>query len=205
MIDTKPTNPKDVMATTKVPLALCSPVAKAYWAVAQYLGAKKYGSWNWRAAGVLSSVYVNAAHRHLDAWWSGEEYDEEGTHNLGAVMACIGILLDARTAGKLVDDRPPSVDVRPVFEECSAAIQKAQEAHADKNPRHYTIADTVTQPAAPKLELKVGAKVLVLYPSMSEGRVIAWCADRDNNSHPWWIYSNGSYSWHPAANLEVIG
>ncbi len=139
----KDTNPKDAIAGKKLPLWLLSPIAKAQWALGMYSGMVKYGAWNWRVAGVRASVYLSALHRHLDAYVSGEEYDPtDGTHHLGNIMACAAILLDAKAAGKLTDDRPPSVGIRPTYAELEALVEKLQAQYADKNPRHYTIADT---------------------------------------------------------------
>lgn len=140
---TKPTNPKDAAATNKIPHALLSPIAKAYWAVAQFAGMIKYGAWNWRRAGVRSSVYLSAMERHIDAYKSGEEHDPiDGTHHLGNVMACCAILLDAQEADKLTDDRPPIVGLRGVYGRCQDTMATLRTKYADKSPKHYTIYDT---------------------------------------------------------------
>jgi hypothetical protein len=139
----KETNPKDAASDTRVPLWLLSPVAKGHWALAQLAGALKYGAWNWRAAGVRSSVYLSAAQRHLDAYLSGEEHDPvDGTHHLGNIMACCAILLDAQAAGKLTDDRPPSVGIRTTYRWLESLAGKLRAKYADRSPRHYTIGDT---------------------------------------------------------------
>lgn len=139
----KATNPKDHEATARIPLSLLSPIACAHWALAQFAGKQKYGSWNWRAAGVRSSVYLDAARRHLDAYGSGEELDPvDGTHHLGNVMACMGILIDAEAAGKLVDDRPPRVDLRPAYAYLEKLAATLIAKYKDRKPRHWTIADT---------------------------------------------------------------
>src|ERR1700674_131625 len=105
----KDTNPKDAVASNRIPLWLLSPIAKAHWALAQFAGMLKYGAWNWRSTGVRSSAYTSALSRHIDAYISGEEFDPvDGTKHLGNIMACAAILLDAEAAGKLTDDRPPS-------------------------------------------------------------------------------------------------
>ena len=141
----KPTNPKDAVATDKLALHLVSPIVKAYQAIAHYLGQVKYGAWNWRGAGARASIYRAALDRHLDAWWEGEENDPaDGTPHLANALACIGILIDAKHAGKLIDDRPPSnhkglAEVRSQFE---ALMPKIRERYADKAPKHFTIADT---------------------------------------------------------------
>lgn len=139
----KSSNPKDAAATTRIPLWLLSPIAKANWALAQFSGMVKYGAWNWRAVGVRSSVYLSAAQRHLDAYLSGEECDPiDGTHHLGNLMACCAILLDAKAAGKLTDDRPPSVDIRVTYGALEALSARLIRQYEDRQPKHYTIADT---------------------------------------------------------------
>jgi hypothetical protein len=139
----KDTNPKDAAAVDRIPLWTLSPIAKAHWALAQFAGLLKYGSWNWRVAGVRSSVYLSALQRHLDAYTSGEETDPiDGTHHLGNIMACAAILLDAREAGKLTDDRPPSVSLRGAYASLQGLAKRLIAQYADRAPRHFTIADT---------------------------------------------------------------
>jgi len=141
----KDTNPKDAAAQSRIPLWLLSPLAKAHWALAQFAGMIKYGAWNWRVAGVRASVYLSAMQRHIDAYVSGEEFDPiDGTHHLGNIMACAAILIDAKAAGKLTDDRPPSVGIRGTYGELEDLMTKIREQYADKTPRHYTIEDTQT-------------------------------------------------------------
>lgn len=144
MHSTKPSNPKDAIGDTKVPLAFLSPIAKAHWALAQHCGLVKYGAWNWREAGVRASVYISAIGRHMDGYLSGEQLDPaDGTHHLGNVMACCAILLEAEARGNLTDDRPPKLDMRPAY----AFVEQAQAAlnakYADRNPKHWTIGDTL--------------------------------------------------------------
>lgn len=139
----KLTNPKDQSGDGKVPLWLLSPAAKAQWSVAQFVGLSKYGAWNWRLAGVRSSTYLSAMQRHIDAYTSGEELDPvDGTPHLGHVMACAAILIDAGAAGKLTDDRPPSVSLRPAYAEAEGQMEQVKELYSGRNPRHYTINDT---------------------------------------------------------------
>jgi hypothetical protein len=140
---TKPTNPKDALGDAKVPLWLCSPIAKAQWAVCQFVGLVKYGAWNWRSMGVRSSVYLSAMQRHMDAYASGEELDpKDQTPHLGHIMACAAILIDAKAAGKLNDDRPPSVGLRAAYAEAEQQMVLARENYRGRAPRHFTIEDT---------------------------------------------------------------
>lgn len=139
----KLSNPKDSIGDTKIPLWLLSPIAKAQWALAQFAGMLKYGAWNWRSAGVRSSVYISAMQRHIDAYSSGEEFDPvDGTHHLGNIMACAAILLDAKAAGKLSDDRPPIAQFRDTYDAVQKQMAVLREQYKDKSPKHYTIEDT---------------------------------------------------------------
>lgn len=101
-------NPKTAFGAKKVPLELVPPSVEHALAEAFSLGAKKYGPYNWRENMVSSNVYYAAALRHLKAWWDGEDLDpESGFSHLSHVLACIGILVDANSIGKLNDNRPP--------------------------------------------------------------------------------------------------
>lgn len=139
-----PINPKDAIGIKKVPLWLCSPIAKAHWALAQFAGMLKYQAWNWRIAGVRSSIYLSAMQRHMDAYMSGEEHDPvDGTHHLGNIMACCAILLDAKAASKLNDDRPPSVNLRPTYNEVQEQMGKLTELYKDIPQEPFTIKNIV--------------------------------------------------------------
>lgn len=154
--DQKATNPKDIVGGKKIPLWLLSPIAKAHWALAQFAGMLKYGAWNWRAAGVRYSVYLSAIGRHVDGIMSGEEVDPvDGTDHLGNIMACCAIILDARAAGKLVDDRPPRVDHRRDYEQLEELMAKLRAQYGKCDPRHYTIEDSITDLPAPTIEASV--------------------------------------------------
>jgi hypothetical protein len=105
----KVVNPKEAIGSRKVPLHLVPRVAKHFLALALEDGARKYGPYNWRNAGITLSTYIAAAERHLDALWDGENVaPDSNIHHLAHAMACCAIALDAMTLGKLVDDRPPA-------------------------------------------------------------------------------------------------
>lgn len=110
--DRKPTNPKDAVGCKKVPLGLVPSTAMAYQAMVHLHGAIKYGAYNWRAAGVRSTIYYDAMLRHLGAWLNGQDDDpDSGQPHLAHVAACCNIILDAKECGKLNDDRPPPAPV----------------------------------------------------------------------------------------------
>lgn len=144
MTDAKPTNPKDMVAVTKLPLHLVPSTISAYAALAFAEGAAKYGAYNWRAAGVRASVYKSALQRHLEKWWNGEWADPAtGVPHLASVIACAGILLDADLVDKLTDDRPPPAPVSGLIDGMGADVRRIYEMFADRDPHHWTIGDAV--------------------------------------------------------------
>jgi hypothetical protein len=100
-------NPKDVIGSKKVSLTKLPAIATAWGAMAMMDGAGKYGPYNFRDKSVQASIYVDAARRHLDCWFEGEECARDSkVHHLGHALACIAILLDTQATGNLIDDRP---------------------------------------------------------------------------------------------------
>lgn len=141
-MDTKPTNPKDAIGSTKLPLDLVPDTISLYAATAFAEGASKYGSYNWRVAGVRASIYRAALQRHLSKWWNGEDWDPSTeVHHLASVIACAGIILDADACGKLTDDRPPAVEVGSLIADLEDVVKWVYEMHKDRRPHHYTEAD----------------------------------------------------------------
>lgn len=99
-------NPKTAVGLTKPSLRAIPPAALLHLGRAMSNGEGKYGLFNWREHAVSSSVYYDAAMRHLLAWWDGEnEAADSGVHHLAHVMACCAIVLDAHASGKLNDNR----------------------------------------------------------------------------------------------------
>jgi hypothetical protein len=135
-------NPKDAIATNKLPLHLVSPFVKAYQSIAHFLGNVKYGAWNYRGSQVRASVYVAALMRHVDAWCEGQEDDPaDGTPHLANALACIGIIIDAKHNASLIDDRQIQnnfAEYLAVREKFEALMVKIRAQYADKNPRHFT-------------------------------------------------------------------
>lgn len=107
----KDTNPKDAVGTKKVPYSCVPSQVVATLAVAMLEGARKYGRHNYRVAGVRGSVYFDAAKRHLDDWWEGQDIDPDSELNhIIKAMASLTVLYDAITNNKLIDDRPPRLE-----------------------------------------------------------------------------------------------
>lgn len=140
-MDSKLTNPKDMVGTRKAPMSTVPANVIAEVGVAMLEGASKYGRHNYRIAGVRSSVYYDAVMRHLMAWWEGEDIDpDSGMSHITKAITSLVVLRDAMMQGMATDDRPP-VSV-PFY----AALNEKAGFILDKNanlfPRHYTIADS---------------------------------------------------------------
>lgn len=152
--ESKPTNPKDAIGSNKLPLHLWPETATAVGCLAFLEGALKYGRGNFREIGVRSSIYYDAARRHLNSWFEGEDTDpESGLPHLGKALACIAILIDAQAAGKLNDDRQVRGGYQQLVDDLTAHVARLKARHADKNPKHYTIADNVDEPVDPAVLL----------------------------------------------------
>lgn len=107
-MDEKNTNPKDAMGIAKVPQSCIPAPVIGELGLAMMEGALKYGRHNYRSVGVRASVYFDAAKRHLDAFWEGEDTDpQSGVHHLVKAMACLAVLRDSMLQKNWVDDRPP--------------------------------------------------------------------------------------------------
>lgn len=138
----KDSNPKDMIGSSKLPLHLWPTTATATGCLALLDGMLKYGRSNWRVAGVRASVYIDAAMRHLFKYLEGEDNDpDSGIPHLGHALACIAILIDAKAAGKLNDDRLVEGGYANLISELTPHVTRLKELHKDKSPKHYTIGD----------------------------------------------------------------
>jgi hypothetical protein len=101
------TNPKTLHGQSSIPLSLFSSLGTAYGSLGKLNGKLKYGLSNFVATPVVASIYVDAIRRHLDKWMAGQENDSvDGVPHFAAILANVDILLCARAAGTLEDDRP---------------------------------------------------------------------------------------------------
>lgn len=140
----KPSNPKDAIGASKLTLGLWPTTATVFGCLGLLEGKLKYGQVNYRAIGVRSSIYIDAAKRHLDAWAEGEEVSPDtGTPHLGSALACLAILVDAQAHEKLIDDRvfAPNNGYRRLVEKWTPHVNRLREMFKDKSPKQYTIAD----------------------------------------------------------------
>jgi hypothetical protein len=137
----KPSNPKDIVGTRKAPMSTVSAAVMAELGVAMLEGAAKYGRHNYRAVGVRASVYYDATLRHLFSWWEGESIDpDSGMSHITKAIASLVVLRDAMIQGMMTDDRAPCSNA--FYPGLNAAAGAILDRHADKDPRHYTIADS---------------------------------------------------------------
>lgn len=140
MTELKPTNPKDLIGSGKLPLHLWPVTATALGSLGLLDGMLKYGRSNFRAVGVRASIYFDAANRHLNAWFEGEEADpDSGLPHLAHALACLAIIVDAQAAGKLNDDRMHPGGYRALINSLTPHVARLKAVHADKSPQHYTI------------------------------------------------------------------
>ena len=113
-------NPKAAQGRKKARYFFVPAIFSAVVGVVMELGARKYGPFNWRAAPIKSSDYIDAIHRHIDAWADGQDLDPESkTTHLAHVAASCAILIDAQAVGALIDDRAKSGQVTALFEKMS--------------------------------------------------------------------------------------
>lgn len=138
----KSTNPKDLIGSDKIPLHLFPMTAVLYGTVALLDGALKYGRTNWRAAGVRASIYYDACLRHLSRWFEGEDLDpDSGIPHLAHALACIVIIIDAKEANNLKDDRMYKAKYEDTLSKMTKYVKQLKEKHKDKSPKHWTIED----------------------------------------------------------------
>lgn len=129
-----PADPKKIYGDKKPPLIQLPLVAVAHASCAHYDGDLKYGWRNWRDNPVEARTYLNAAMRHLHLWNEGEEYTRDtGVNNLGAVIACCAILLDAQVNDALIDNRSKSVAACNLLHELDRTIQDLKDMQSGRD------------------------------------------------------------------------
>ena len=139
-----PSNPKQHYGDTKVPLHLFPSTAIALGAMALLEGREKYGENNFRAAPVEAMTYVRACISHMMAWMEGRDIDpDSGIDELGKALACVAILIDAKYAGTLIDNRKYPGGYQKLIAELEPHVERIRKQHEGKNPKHYTIGDKI--------------------------------------------------------------
>lgn len=136
----KPSNPKDLIGSNKIPMHLWPETATVLGALAMMEGALKYGRSNFRAIGVRYSIYIDALRRHTAALFEGEDTDpDSGLPHLAHILACAAILVDAGAANQLEDDRMYPGGYRKFINELTPHVKRLKEKYKDMSPQHFTI------------------------------------------------------------------
>ena len=129
-----PANPKQLFGDKKPPLGYIPMSAQLASLEAYYDGMLKYGPHNWRAKPVEAMTYVEAAIRHLQLWKVGEERTRDTlVPNLGAVIACCGILIDAAAHGTMIDNRPISPEEADLLHQGEEWISRLRGKQAERD------------------------------------------------------------------------
>jgi hypothetical protein len=137
-----PPNPKQAYGDKKIPMTLAPITFIAGTNLGLLDGMFKYGESNYLAVPVEAMTYVNALERHMGLWSHGEDIDpESGLDHLFHAAACLAILIGAKYAGSLIDNRRYPDGFREFVQQWQHAVTEARERHADKNPKHFTLAD----------------------------------------------------------------
>lgn len=131
-----PANPKQVFGDKKPPLMQLPLIARIHASMAHYDGDLKYGFRNWRLNPVEARTYIEAAERHLSLYSEGEEFARDtGVHNLGAVIACCAILLDAAANNALIDNRSKSVAACDLLHEMEATVANLKDKQREREAK----------------------------------------------------------------------
>lgn len=136
-VQSKPSNPKDMVGVRKAPMSTVSAVVMAEIGVAMLEGATKYGRHNYRVVGVRASVYYDALMRHMQAWWEGEDIDaDSGMSHIVKAITTLVVLRDAMIMNNVEDDRPPAPP--GFYEVLNEVAGKIIDRNARLSPHHYT-------------------------------------------------------------------
>lgn len=138
--DHKETNPKDSAATARIDISLFPASAVVYGALGMAEGDLKYGGYNYRVAGVKTSVYIAACCRHLyKYYWCGEDCDPKtGVPHLGNALACLAIIVDGIEQGNIIDDRPPKQS-SGLFDRAEKIMMRLMEVFPRRTNRYTEI------------------------------------------------------------------
>jgi hypothetical protein len=126
-------NPKQRFGDKKPPLGYIPLSALLALLEALYDGKLKYSPLNWRENPVEAQTYVEAALRHLQLWKVGEEKTRDTlVSNLGAVMACCTILIDAQLHGTLIDNRAKSQAEADLLHKAEEWVERLKAVQAER-------------------------------------------------------------------------
>jgi len=146
-VNTKPSNPKDAIGIKKPPQSVLPQNVMAEVGVAMLEGALKYGRHNFRVIGVRGSVYYDAARRHIDSWWEGEDIDPDSELNhITKAITSLVVLRDAMLNDKWTDDRPPKSDVAGHRERMETAVRRLFEKYPEAKEAYTELGESLIRP-----------------------------------------------------------
>lgn len=126
-------NPKEAFGNKKLSLTLCPLSASIAQSEAHLDGFLKYGWVNWRENHVEAQTYIDSAMRHLRLFEVGEEFARDTqVRNLGAVMACCAILIDAAQHGTMIDNRKHSPQSADMLENATTMVTHLKEMQKER-------------------------------------------------------------------------
>ena len=136
------TNPKALLGLTNLPMTMLSPLTIVLGNLGKLNGKLKYGGANYIGTNVVMSIYMDAILRHFYAILSGEDADPvDNVPHWGAILANIDIIVNAKAANTLIDDRLRADGQLEAMRELKPLVASLQELHKDKNPKHYYLKD----------------------------------------------------------------
>lgn len=136
-MSSKPSNPKDVIGSDKVPLSLIPVSVLTELALALGEGGLKYGVHNYLTLGVRSSIYIDATLRHLFSYQAGEDLDPDSDlSHITKAIASLVVLRAAMIHGLVTDDRPPP-SPPGMMQDANSAFYNLKRRYAHLSPDHY--------------------------------------------------------------------
>lgn len=99
-------NPKTLLGRLKPGQSVVSQIGRLWLTAVHEFGAGRYSPFNWREKRIPTNIYLDAIQRHLDEYATGvDNASDSGLPHLAHIAANCLILLDAKHAGTLDDDR----------------------------------------------------------------------------------------------------
>ncbi len=155
-MSSKLTNPKDLVGVRKTPISTVSTTALAEAAHAM-VHLKHL-----RKSPLQASQAYDCAMSALLGWWEGaENFPLPQAHAIPTAMGALILLRHAMIlaaggkTGLYEDDRPVHGAFVPFYPQLNELAGKVIDAHADKSPRHFTIADSLHGQSVPPTVLPI--------------------------------------------------
>ena len=193
-MDKKATNPKDALGIKKAPLHLV-PTGPLYEVgLAMLEGGRKYGAHNYRAVGTRASVYYDAALRHINQWWEGEDIDAvSGIHHLMKAAACLFVQRDSQMMGNDVDDRPVKYTDGLCMDKLNEAASKLVESHKEC-AKPFTEKTKISEPGISVTHIPVNTKLCRFAGDLPSGdHMVEFCTCCSNRVRLMGSNTNESY------------